>query len=426
MREERLDRPFMIRRAVPSDVVGVLSVLEDGRRSIARLGIDQWQDGYPGTPEAETDIACGSCIVAEDRRGTIVGTLALKLDADPDYEAAPIAWLPTPAGAPEVPYAAIHRCATAEHALGKGVMGALFSAAAELAQRAGKTSIRVDTHPGNIAMRAFLMRQGFLELEPFDLVSHGGGDPRRIAFERPISADQPDQARMLEQARVGLGSNAPRYPSAPVLMSTGGGHAGSFELRLTEDAVFLGRATAHSGVVALAGGLAGVLWFSVISELLELPVPTDATLLGAGVPFWALWIVGVLCAILCSYVLHELIHAALFKILAPSARVRLGASWSLGLIFASAEGVSYSRRRYQLIIMAPTVVITGLLVVLGVLTGYSLAAWVVAVIHLTGCTGDWGCFEAVIRDKAIVYCEDTAWGVRFHRAQEDAKEGGSH
>ena len=65
-------------------------------------------------------------------------------------------------------YAAIHRCATAQAARNRGVMAFMFSKATELAKRAGKTSLRIDTHPGNAAMR--------IHSELIDWIDQGGED----------------------------------------------------------------------------------------------------------------------------------------------------------------------------------------------------------------------------------------------------------
>lgn len=178
-----------MRRAVPAEAARVMAILEDGKRSIARFGIEQWQHGYPDLASVERDLACDACWVAEDACGALVGTLALRLDTDPEYSAPGLTWLTpntTPDGTPT--YAAIHRCATAAEALKRGVMGFMFSAAEDLTRQAGRASLRIDTHPGNVAMRSFLTRHGFTELEPFELKtkSNDETDLTRIAYEKLV------------------------------------------------------------------------------------------------------------------------------------------------------------------------------------------------------------------------------------------------
>lgn len=171
-----------IRLARDTDLDAVMEVIGDGKRAIAELGIDQWQDGYPDAAAVRADIKRGTCYIAIDGSGRPLGTLALLFGADTDYEAAGMPWLNT-----RYPYAAIHRCAVATGAGGHGVMSGMFNRALAIARAHGSGSVRCDTHPDNIRMRGFLAKQGFIELGEFNLVSHGSGsDSRRIAYEKPL------------------------------------------------------------------------------------------------------------------------------------------------------------------------------------------------------------------------------------------------
>lgn len=175
-----------MRLASPEEAPRVMEILEDGKRSIARFGIEQWQHGYPNIEAVRRDIEAGSCYVAEDAAGTLLGTLALCRGADPEYSIAPVAWQTPNSAEDPVPYASIHRCATAAAALKRGVMAFMFEQAADIARGEGLLSIRIDTHPGNRAMRSFLVKHGFAEIGPFDLALKGDTEPDvgRIAYER--------------------------------------------------------------------------------------------------------------------------------------------------------------------------------------------------------------------------------------------------
>lgn len=180
---------LIMRRATAADAERVLEILEDGKRSIARFGIEQWQQGYPNSASVAADIAHDACWIAEDASSAPLGTLALRFDEDPEYLDPAIPWL-TPATAPgaDPAYAALHRCATAASALRRGVMGFMFSEAERLAREAGRASVRIDTHPGNRAMRSFLARRGYTELVAFELKTKGGAevDLTRIAYEKLV------------------------------------------------------------------------------------------------------------------------------------------------------------------------------------------------------------------------------------------------
>lgn len=78
-----------------------------------------------------------------------------------------------------------------------------------------------------------------------------------------------------------------------------------------------------------------------------------------------------------------------------------------------APGVAYSRRRYMVICLAPTVVLTAAFALGFALSGYPLLCYLAAGLHLSGCVGDWYYVRTILRDRCIVACEDTSFGVRF-------------
>ncbi len=183
-----MTQTLTMRHAAPAELPRVMEILEDGKYSIARFGIEQWQHGYPDCAAIEHDLALNACWIAEDASGALVGTLALRFDEDLEYTAPGIAWRTPNAALDGTPtYGAIHRCATAAEALKHGVMTFMFAEAEAIARDAGRLSLRVDTHPGNAAMRSFLARQGYTELNAFELKKGGSeNDLTRIAYEKLV------------------------------------------------------------------------------------------------------------------------------------------------------------------------------------------------------------------------------------------------
>ena len=134
------------------------------------------------------------------------------------------------------------------------------------------------------------------------------------------------------------------------------------------------------------------------------------------------WLGCVALATVLALPAHELVHAALFKAFAPrGSRVTFGANWQAGMLFACARGIVYTRRQYLAIVLAPTVAFTIAALALGIALGHPVAGLAVAVLHLTGCTGDWGYVRAMARDPKITHCEDTEWGVQWYG--DDQAEG---
>ena len=111
---------------------------------------------------------------------------------------------------------------------------------------------------------------------------------------------------------------------------------------------------------------------------------------------------------------HELVHGVFFKLLAPAgAKVAFGANRETCMIYACAEGVVYSRVRYMVICLAPTVALTVAFALGFAFSGYPLLCYLAAGLHLSGCVGDWYYVRTILRDRRIVACEDTSFGVRF-------------
>lgn len=73
--------------------------------------------------------------------------------------------------------------------------------------------------------------------------------------------------------------------------------------------------------------------------------------------------------------------------------------------------------------LPPTVAVTLVDVLVGAALGHPVAGLLVATIHLSGCAGDWGYVEAIRRNPAISYCEDTTWGVVFYGEGEGPAAG---
>lgn len=202
------------------------------------------------------------------------------------------------------------------------------------------------------------------------------------------------------------------------------------DIRVFEDESFLRFMRRTSGLVVLGGVLAAVLWAAAMSALHAVAgAPVVPFELGAmfgewgnrvlgvegGQGFTAWWWVLLVVVSAASFALHELVHAFFFKQYAPpGARVTFGSNLGMGMLYASAEGVVYGRAQYLTIALAPSVVVTLLLMAMGLGLRWPLWTILVVVVHLSGCTGDWGYARAIVRDPAIAFCEDTSYGVAFY------------
>ena len=166
-----------IRKTRTGDVDELLSLLEEARKTIAALGIDQWQNGYPSREVVLEDISLERSYVAiED--GRICGTFVLIDDGEPTYDKIyDGAWR---TGNESKNYIAIHRVAVLVAMRGKGISTAIIDYASKYAKRKNRASLRIDTHKGNVVMRRMLEKHGF---EYCGVIHLANGDPR-VAYEK--------------------------------------------------------------------------------------------------------------------------------------------------------------------------------------------------------------------------------------------------
>lgn len=168
-----------IRKTAESDLIALMPIFDEARSTIAALGIDQWQNGYPNREVILSDIAKDQsyCILSD---GEIIGTFALIEDGEPTYdEIFDGEWL---TGNEKEYYFAIHRVAISVKSRGMGISTAIIDYCTDKARKSHKASLRIDTHRGNIVMRKMLEKHGFIHCGTIYLES---GD-ERVAYERII------------------------------------------------------------------------------------------------------------------------------------------------------------------------------------------------------------------------------------------------
>ena len=168
-----------IRKCTSADIPALMEIFEEARRTIAALGINQWQNGYPNEAVVSEDMARGRSY-AVTRDGNIIGTFALIEDGEPTYgKIYDGHWK---SGDGNQNYIAIHRVAIAVASRGSGASGGIIEYAARRARELGRECLRIDTHEGNVVMRRMLEKQGF---EYCGIIFLESGDAR-VAYEKKI------------------------------------------------------------------------------------------------------------------------------------------------------------------------------------------------------------------------------------------------
>lgn len=164
------------RKAVLNDLDGMMRVVREARTYIASLGIDQWQDGYPQREVLENDVRLDRAYVCADEE-CIAAICVLMLEPEPAYDQIS-SWHASGS------YLTIHRMAVGDAHRRAGLARTMLGSAVSIARENGVSSIRIDTHRGNAAMRGFLEKNGFAEcglVGYYDSIH--SGDPMRICYD---------------------------------------------------------------------------------------------------------------------------------------------------------------------------------------------------------------------------------------------------
>ncbi|MEG0910087.1 MAG: GNAT family N-acetyltransferase [Ruthenibacterium sp.] len=144
-----------IEQAMPQHLDAMLEIITLAKESLAAIGVDQWQDGYPNRAQLAADIASGQSYIGilADK---ICATMMVSLDGDPNY-----AVIEHGAWAQDAPYGVVHRIAVhpayrKQHCAAQMLLFAEnFCAARQIRY------LRIDTHLENKPMRGFLEKSGF-------------------------------------------------------------------------------------------------------------------------------------------------------------------------------------------------------------------------------------------------------------------------
>lgn len=174
------------RKTKEAEIDGVMGILLDGKESLRRQGIDQWQGkGYPARGIVESDVDRGNSYVIECPQGHLAATCMISFDGEPDYDEIEGVWL-TSGMSINPTYAVMHRVAVAADSTGRGFARHMLEEALRAAHEGGAESLRVDTHPGNAPMLSLIRSSGFTECGVIRIKHADGGIPERIAFEQMV------------------------------------------------------------------------------------------------------------------------------------------------------------------------------------------------------------------------------------------------
>lgn len=122
------------------------------------------------------------------------------------------------------------------------------------------------------------------------------------------------------------------------------------------------------------------------------------------------WAASLVAGVLVSLPVHELVHAALFRLAGgPGTRVRFGAS--SGMLYAGCPGLELGRAPMSVVLVGPAVVLSVALLAFGGAVGLPDLGYLWFACHLSGCAGDLYFVWRIWREPACTRVRDTERGI---------------
>ncbi len=164
-----------IRKLSSKDINKVMEIIDLCKQNLKKMGIDQWQKGYPNIMTIETDLKLDHAYVLEDNN-VIIGYFVLQTTIDENYNNIDGSWLSNSE------YSAIHRIAINPTLNNQGYGSFIFKEAEKLSLDLKRNFIRVDTGFDNKTMHHVLDKMGYFKCGIVQV-----SDGLRYAYEKDIS-----------------------------------------------------------------------------------------------------------------------------------------------------------------------------------------------------------------------------------------------
>ncbi len=136
---------------------------------------------------------------------------------------------------------------------------------------------------------------------------------------------------------------------------------------------------------------------------------------GERVDVW--WWVALAAGSFVALPVHELVHAAAFKLLSRGCKVSFG--FQNAFLYTKTDGVVLRRARMVCVLLAPSLLVTAVLAALAFAAGLPVLAVLLAGLHLSGCAGDILMTAACLREPACTHVRDTETGITLLSDHEE-------
>ena len=179
------------RKSTFDDVDRILEIIEKAKIELKKLGLDQWQKGYPNREVIENDIKLGISYILEEISEKndkfenqiskkIVGTIVLSPKKEEPYSKIEGKWITND------DYIVIHRLAVDTEIKNKGIATKILEFSEKKCIKNKILSIKADTHENNEPMKKFLEKNGFSYCGVIYLDREPDIGEKRIVYEKII------------------------------------------------------------------------------------------------------------------------------------------------------------------------------------------------------------------------------------------------
>lgn len=179
------------RKSTFDDVDRILEIIEKAKIELKKLGLDQWQNGYPDRKVIENDIKFGISYVLEDIEKNenglksesftkILGTIVLSPKKEMPYSKIEGKWITND------DYIVIYRLAVDSEIKNKGIATKILEFSEKECIKNKILSIKADTHENNEPMKRFLEKNGFSYCGVIYLDREPDIGEKRIVYEKII------------------------------------------------------------------------------------------------------------------------------------------------------------------------------------------------------------------------------------------------
>jgi len=176
----KLTKPVSYRLAADDDIPAILDIIAYARKSLKKLGVDQWQGEYPAAQHFKIDIDRGECFVIL-HGDEIAAFFTLSTRPEKCYDE-----IKDGKWHCDDPYCVLHRNAVAKKYRGTGISAYLMKFVEEQTLKNGRRWVRVDTHRKNKPMQRLLVNSGYRYRGNVEVVVEPGHDTARQGFEKLI------------------------------------------------------------------------------------------------------------------------------------------------------------------------------------------------------------------------------------------------